>query len=254
VVTLRQLKDARTFFHNGSFTEIRDVVEYFNAGIPQDPVAGAAPTLSTRFTNPRGPGYPNGLGLTEREVDDLTDFLENGLYDPAFVHYDPNSTTRTFQPNERHLTYSKYRPDLAALGAKDGFMISGLPIDNNDALSRRDAGLEFLDVTNQLSVTVADSDQERHGRRQKDEVELTNRSSSVVDTHLLVLVEGLSPQIRLLNASGTTSTGEPYVRVFLPQGILHPGDSMVQRLVFLHLPNEGPVKYTLRFLSGQGQP
>ena len=35
-LTLRQLKDARTFFHNGSFTEIRDVVEYFNAGVPQD--------------------------------------------------------------------------------------------------------------------------------------------------------------------------------------------------------------------------
>jgi cytochrome c peroxidase len=42
VLTLRQLKDARTFFHNGSFTNIRDVVQYFNAGMPQDPVAGAA--------------------------------------------------------------------------------------------------------------------------------------------------------------------------------------------------------------------
>jgi cytochrome c peroxidase len=32
-LTLRQLKDARTFFHNGSFTDIRDVVSYFNDGI-----------------------------------------------------------------------------------------------------------------------------------------------------------------------------------------------------------------------------
>src|SRR5207244_7357389 len=30
--TLRQLKDARTFFHNGSFTKVSDVVPYFNAG------------------------------------------------------------------------------------------------------------------------------------------------------------------------------------------------------------------------------
>src|SRR5262249_16208343 len=131
-LTLRQLKDARTFFHNGSFTKVRDVVEYFNAGVPQDPTAGASPTLSDRFTNPRGPGFPNGLGLTRREVDDLTDFLENALYDPAFVHFDPNSTTPTLQPNERDLTYSKYRPDLAALGAKDGFMLSGRAIDDND--------------------------------------------------------------------------------------------------------------------------
>jgi cytochrome c peroxidase len=50
VVTLRQLKDARTFFHNGSFTKLRDVVKYFNEGAPQDPVAGAAPTLSERFS------------------------------------------------------------------------------------------------------------------------------------------------------------------------------------------------------------
>ena len=41
-LTLRQLKDARNFFHNGSFTKVRDVVEYFNAGVPQDPTAGAA--------------------------------------------------------------------------------------------------------------------------------------------------------------------------------------------------------------------
>ena len=38
-----------------------------------------------------------------------TDFLENGLYDPALVHFDPDSTTRTLEPNERDLTYSIYR-------------------------------------------------------------------------------------------------------------------------------------------------
>ena len=51
------------------------------------------------------------------------------------------------QPND--LAYSKNRPDLAALGAKDGMMLSGLAIDDNDPLARRDQGLEFLDVTPQ---------------------------------------------------------------------------------------------------------
>ncbi len=69
VVMLRQLKDARTFFRNGSFTKVWDVVQYFNAGIPQDPVAGAAPRCRNRFTRP--------LGLRDHQVDDLTDFLEN---------------------------------------------------------------------------------------------------------------------------------------------------------------------------------
>jgi cytochrome c peroxidase len=124
VLTMRQLKDGRNFTHNGSFTKVRDVVEYFNAGVPQDPTAAAAHTLSTRFTNPRGPGYPRGLGLAEAQVDDLSAFLENALYDPGLVKYDPRSSTDTLQPNERDLHYSKYHPELVALGAKDGMMLS----------------------------------------------------------------------------------------------------------------------------------
>ncbi len=251
VVTLRQLKDAGTFFHNGSFTKIRDVVEYFNAGVPQDPVAGAAPTLSKRFTNPRGPGLPPGLGLSKQQVDDLTDFLENGLYDPAFVHYDPRSTTATFQPTERDLTYSKYRPDLAALGAKDGFVISGLAIDNNDALSRRDEGLEFLDVTNKIGTQLHKS---RAGDDEVDTYQITNTSSSIVDTHLLVIVQGLPRKVRMENASGITSGGDPYLRVFLPEGALNPGQSISRRLVFERKPHDPPLSYTLSFLSGQGKP
>ena len=63
VLTLRQAKDAHNFFHNGTLTSVREVVEYFNAGVPEDPTAGAAATLSPRFTNPRGAGFPAGLGL-----------------------------------------------------------------------------------------------------------------------------------------------------------------------------------------------
>ena len=85
-------------------------------------------------------------------MDDLTDFLENGLYDPAFVHFDPDSTTRMFEPSPPDFLYSIYRPDLAALGAVDGRPASGLPQNNDDALSRRDMGLEFLDVTTQVNA------------------------------------------------------------------------------------------------------
>ena len=231
VVTLRQLKDARTFFHNGSFTRIRDVVQYFNAGIPQDPVGGSAPTLSIRFTHPRGPGLQRGLGLSAEQLDDLTDFLENALYDPAFVKHDPSSSTRTLQLNERDITYSKYRSDLAALGAKDGFVLSGLASDNNDALSRRDQGLEFLDVTLQLRVEKIGAHSQ--GAHQTDELRITNSGSSVVDTHLLVIVRELSDQVRLENASGMTRAGDPYVRVFLRDGVVQPGENIIQPLVFM---------------------
>jgi cytochrome c peroxidase len=264
VVTLRQLKDARTFFHSGSFTNVRDVVRYFNAGVPQDAAAGSAGTLSTLFTHPRGPGAPRGLGLREDEIDALTDFLENALYDRAFVEYDPTSTTQTFQPNARDLTYSKYRPDLAALGAVDGQMLSGKAIDNDDALSRRDQGLEFLDVTAQVGVTRIESRGER--RRQVDTYRLTNRSGSVVDTHLLVLAQGLPDGARVRNADGASRAGDPYRRLFLNGGVLLPGQSTVATFVIERAPrrrdarhrdddrDDAPMNYTLKLLSGQGQP
>jgi cytochrome c peroxidase len=250
VLTLRQLKDARNFMHNASFTRVKDVVNYFNAGVPQDAEAGA--TATSRFTHPRGDGTPRGLGLSSRDVDDLTDFLENALYDPAFVHFDPNSTTDTLQLNERDLTYSIYRPDLAALGAVDGWVLSGLAQDNNDPLSRRDQGLEFLDVTSQLDTRLIDSS--NRGSRQQDLHKLTNSSESIVDTHLLIVVQDLSPDVKLANASGTTSGGDPYLRVFLPGGVLQPGDSIFQTLSFKRKPKAAPVGYTLKFLSGQGTP
>jgi Di-haem cytochrome c peroxidase len=254
VLTMRQLKDGRNFMHNGSFTKLRDVVEYFNAGVPQDPTAGAAPTLSTRFTNPRGTGYPSGLGLSEEQVDDLTDFLENALYDPALVRYDPKSTTDSFQPNEHDLTYSKYHPELIALGAKDGFLLSLEAVDDNDHLSRRDQGLEFLDVTSQTHIHRIGSKGE--GGSQTNTYEFTNVSSSVIDTQLLIVVKGLARGIWLENASGTTSTGDPYIRVYLKNGILEPNQSIARSLVFRRREgdNPSPVEYSLDLLSGQGNP
>lgn len=261
VLTLRQLKDARFFFHNGSMTSVREVVQYFNRGLPQDTEAAQAGTLTARFTHPRGPGSAPGLGLTDDQVDDLTDFIENGLYDPAFVKHDPKSPTRMFQLSPPDFLYSVYRPDLVAAGASDperptvdGRPLSGLPQDNDDALSRRDMGLEFLDVTTRVDVTLLDSD--RHGRRHRhrDVHKLTNSSESVIDTHLLVIVQGLSDRVRLRNASGRTRGGDPYVRVFLPNGVLMPGQSILQTLYFDGPPQAQAAHYSVKLLSGQGTP
>jgi len=245
-LTLRQLKDARTFFHNGSFTQIRDVVSYFNDGIAQDQdFAGQADTLEPRFTHPRGLDAPRGLGLREDQIDAIADFLENGLYDPGFA--------KAFQPNETDLTYSIHHPELAALGANDGELLSGLAIDNDDPLSRRDQGLEFLDVTQRVRIERVSS--HRSGLAREDVYRFTNVSDSVVDTHLLVIVEGLPSRVRLENASGTTQGGDPYLRVFLQDGVLAPGERITRRLVFngeaarRRLP-----AYDLTLLSGQGKP
>jgi cytochrome c peroxidase len=235
-LTLRQLKDARTFFHNGSFTVLRDVVSYFNAGVPQDPTAGAAATLDERFTYPRGKGTARGLGLTAAQVEDLTDFIENGLYDPSFVNI--------LQPSPDDLLYSKSRPDLAALGAKDGLMPSGLAIDDNDPLARRDQGLEFLDVTPQAMIRLSASSGNR------DEWLITNTSSSVIDTHLLVIVNGLPAGLGV-DAKETTKSGRPYYRMFLPEGVLKPGQSVSRTVV---RSGGSSSAYTLQLMSGQGKP
>jgi len=250
-VSLRQLNGTRFFFHNGATTSVRDVVEYFNAGVPQNAVTGAASTLTPRFTNPRGPNTAAGLGLSESQVDAITDFINNALFDPAFVKYDPNSTTITMQPNPRDLTYSVYRPDLAALGAKDGFEPSGLAISDNDPLARRDQGLEFLNVTNELNTQLTSS---TGGPQRVNAYNITNKSTSLVDTHLLIIARGLPAQVRLVNASGVTSTGDPYLRVFLPNGVLNPGQSIAETLVFEGPPNSLQANYNLDFLSGQGNP
>lgn len=193
VLTLRQLKDARFLFHNGAFTDVKDVVKYFNAGVPQDAQAAAAGTLTPRFTHPRGTGSPRGLGLSRDEVDDLAEFIEEALYDPGFVTFDPRSATPTFQLNERDFIYSKYRPELAALGAIDGRAASGRAQDNDDALSRRDMSLEFLDVTAQAHATQINwGDRHSHGGQREVVYRITNNGTSIIDTHLLMVARGLA--------------------------------------------------------------
>lgn len=71
------------------------------------------------------------------------------------------------------------------MGAKDGVLLSGLAIDDNDSLARRDQGLEFLTVTPQVKVELSSS----VGRQ--DTWLISNTSNSVIDTHLLVIVTGL---------------------------------------------------------------
>jgi hypothetical protein len=168
------------------------------------------------------------------------------------LKYDPKSSTDAFKPHERDLTYSKYRPDLTALGAKDGFMLSGLGTVNNDPLSRRDQGLEFLDVTSQAAPSRVYSD--TFGNRQLDVYKITNNGTTVVDTHLLTIARGLPRDVKLANATGMTSTGEPYVRLFLNQGVLEPGKSTFVALFFQRPANVPRANYRLELLSGQGNP
>ena len=81
VPQLYNLKDMGFYFHGASQTTLRQVVEYFNDGIPENPRIPAS-QITTLF-------HP--LNMTSDEIDDLVEFLENGLYDPNLARYMPTS-------------------------------------------------------------------------------------------------------------------------------------------------------------------
>jgi len=66
-------KDMPFYFHGSSKQNLREVVEYFNAGVPENDRIPAS-NISDFF-------HP--LNLTSTEVDELTEFLAEGLYDPT---------------------------------------------------------------------------------------------------------------------------------------------------------------------------
>ena len=74
-------KDMPFYFHGSSKTDLREVVEYFNAGIPENDRVPAA-NISDFF-------HP--LNLTDTEVNELTEFLAEGLYDANLSRYVPES-------------------------------------------------------------------------------------------------------------------------------------------------------------------
>lgn len=135
-------------------------------------------------------------------------------------------------------------------------------MDNNDPLTRRDEGLEFLTVTSAVNATLISCG--HHHERTCDEQVYTIANNGTlapngvagqpIDTHLLIIVRGLPADIRLENTSGTSTSGDPYIRVFLPDGLLNPGQSITRKLLFERKPGAPPLRYSLDFLSGQGNP
>jgi cytochrome c peroxidase len=80
VPQLYNLKPIGFYFHGGSKRSLRDVVEYFNTAIPEN----------TRVPVQQIAGIFKPLYLSKSEIDDLTEFLENGLYDPTLEKYLPD--------------------------------------------------------------------------------------------------------------------------------------------------------------------
>jgi len=81
VPQLYNLRDVGFYFHGASKLSLREVVEYFNDGVPENPLVPASQIS----------GFLRPLGLTAQEMDDLAEFLANGLFDPEMDRYVPAS-------------------------------------------------------------------------------------------------------------------------------------------------------------------
>jgi cytochrome c peroxidase len=80
VPQLYNLADTNVFGHGGSFSSVREVVEYKNNAVAQN--EASTNQLDYRFSP---------LGLTEEEVSDLVVFLEEALRDPDLMRYEPET-------------------------------------------------------------------------------------------------------------------------------------------------------------------
>lgn len=78
---LYNLEDSKFLGHGGTFRSIRAVVEYKNLGVPENP------NIPSEKLDP----LFKPLNLTDQEIDDITAFITNGLYDPDLRRYIPDN-------------------------------------------------------------------------------------------------------------------------------------------------------------------
>ncbi|PHI20192.1 hypothetical protein CEQ90_09320 [Lewinellaceae bacterium SD302] len=72
-------KDMPFYFHGSSHTSLESVLDYFNAGIPEN----------ERVPESQISDFFHPLNLTESELSDLKAFMAHGLYDPDLNRYVP---------------------------------------------------------------------------------------------------------------------------------------------------------------------
>lgn len=81
VPQLYNLKDAGHYFHGSSKNSLREVVEYFNDAISEN----------ENVPNEQLSLYFRPLNLSEKEIEDITAFLEESLFDPEMNRYVPGA-------------------------------------------------------------------------------------------------------------------------------------------------------------------
>jgi cytochrome c peroxidase len=82
VPQLYNLKDVHFYGHGASFTSLDQVVHYFNDAVPQNPNVPVKRLPKVLFVP---------LGLTDTQISQIVQFVQDGLYDPNLSRYETAS-------------------------------------------------------------------------------------------------------------------------------------------------------------------
>lgn len=86
VPQLYNIADSGPYFHGSSKKTLREVLEYFNAGVPENP----------RVPQSQISPFFHPLNLTEEELDELETFIAEALHDPNLQRYVPEKVLSGF--------------------------------------------------------------------------------------------------------------------------------------------------------------
>lgn len=86
VPQLYNLADSGPYFHGSSKKSLREVLEYFNTGVPENP----------RVPQSQISPFFHPLNLTEAELDELESFIAEALHDPNLQRYVPEKVLSGF--------------------------------------------------------------------------------------------------------------------------------------------------------------
>ncbi|MEP7197306.1 MAG: cytochrome c peroxidase [Saprospiraceae bacterium] len=95
VPQLYNLKNIEFLGHGGNFCSVREVISYLNDGKPQNE------HVDKKHLSP----FFKPLHLSKNEIEELTDFIENALFDPNLKRYEPTKVPSGFCfPNSDQLS------------------------------------------------------------------------------------------------------------------------------------------------------
>ena len=81
VPTLYNLKDNPIYGHGGSFSSLKNIISYITSGEKENALVPDS-QLAIEFMN---------YNLTQQEINNITAFIENALYDDNLERYVPES-------------------------------------------------------------------------------------------------------------------------------------------------------------------